>query len=703
MTILLGLLILSIALAHLVAVKLVERLDVEPGHIREVMPTIPVAPLQTGSEGRRWNRNIRRVEGRILEHFERDFERGDSSVFEKVSAQGLAAELSEDKRIVAGALERMREEVDCRLRITRDGTILHDFSAEQLETLRQKRTRSAPTKLFMFAVAAAANIGAIWPVLSILLLAIASLDAMYEYANSTGWGLYGIGLIVIVFGATIILSFALHLLLSPLLDGPALGPMHTDEQKPDRRASQSHSSGGSNVWLFFDGGGSSSSGGSGDSDFDGEGLGQAIIVIILIAIIILCLFTIYIWLRGLWRAVVDRDENLDRISPAFWVRTADVVDSWEKWVPTNDLVGRAVRALRRSFAHRRPVDGDLGPRTLARAKRRGGIVSALEIALEEGLDIAEATEVGAELCEIVDGEIVVDENGELGFFFPERVLREIDEAAGRHSPYARSNGSRGEPDDIDHLWAEYIQLNSGENGSTPRRAIRRRFSQPQDQLPVNTVGLGWGHLQATDRLVGGTWIMALSGIYLLNWGVPSSLAGYLSAGQGGLIGFLGAHNYIFSALLFFAAFGATCLSAVARYTAKRLATHGVRRDIRRAAFHQIDTALRENRSGLELASTVDRLVEVFEPAWPNISRELVQKEVRGVLVDLEVSYDLDAAPDEAGERIDLTPLLERWHHLHEEGFETVFEEPVAGESEAADPDEVVFDTKLEHDHVTALA
>lgn len=691
-------LVVSIVLAHFVAQVLVGSLEVEPGHIREVMPTVPVAPLEEGDPDQRWGQAVRRVEGRLLEKF-----RGGAT---GVTAEGLAADLGENRRVIAGALERMREEVDCRIRVTRSGTMLHDFEADQIEKLEAERTRSIPMKLFMFGVAAAANIGAIWPVLAILFLAVASLQTVAQYANGAEWGAYGIGMIVVIFGATLILSWILHFLMHPLMAGPSLGPMETSEQIPDRRSSTSSGDSWGGIW-FFGGGHSHGSSGDGGFDGDGDGLGQAIVVIILIAIIVLCVITVYVWLRGLWRAIRERDEReLDRISPAFWVRTADVVDSFEKWVPTNDLVGRAVRALRRKYAHRRPVDGDLGPRTLARAKRRGGVVSALEVALEEGLDISEATEVGAELCSIVGGEIIVNDSGELGFSFPDRVLAEVDEDAGMQLLAKYDADSKDEvpeqdrdPEELDHLWAEYLSFDD-ENPPD----IERRRTQPATELPVNLVGLGWGHIQALDRLVGGTWIMAAMGSYLALWGPPASLSGYLQPFDDTILASAAAFPYVTTCILLVMAVGATCLSAATHYTANVCAVHGVRRDARRAAFHIVDAALERGRDQIEFGELTDAVVRAFESSWREIDRELVEAELRGVLVDLEIGYDLNAAPEEAGEAIDLRPLHERWTSVREEGFETVFGEEVAAEP-GAEPaeDEVVFDTQVEHDHVTALA
>jgi len=689
----------SILLAHYVAQVVARSNSVGPGHVREVMPTIPVAPLVRRIPVRRWRNAVRRVEGRLVEHFQ--------GGVAGATAEGLAGELGEDERVVAGALERMREEVDCRIRVTRSGTLLHDFEADQIAQLRRERAQSTPKKIFMFAVAAASNIGAIWPVLAVLFLAVTSLDAMTHFDDPVAWGVYGIAVICVVFGSTLLLSLLVHVLMRPMTPGPALGPMESSEQLPNRgndaygTTGRSHSSSGG-IW-FFGSGGHTSDGESGG----GRGLGQAIIVIILIAIIVLCVITIYIWARGLWRAVLERDDReLDRTSPAFWVRTADVVDGFEKWVPTNDLVGRSVRALQRAYAHRRPVDGDLGPRTLARAKRRGGVVSALEVALEEGLDLSEATEVGAELCSIVGGEIVVGDAGELAFAFPDRVLAEIDEDAGLQLPAQYDVDSRAEvpddeidPEEADHLWSEYLAFDDDQ----PQK-VRRRTSQPTGTLPVNLVGLGWGHIQALDRLVAGTWIMAGMGSYLTLWGPPPSLDGYLKPFDDTILASAATFPYLATALLLLMAVGATCLSATIHYTANASAIHGVRRDARRAAFHVVDVALEEGRDQVEFDELTDAVVTAFTGSWPEMDRELVEAEVRGVLVDLEIGYDLDAAPEDAGEAVDLQPLRERWESVHEQSFETVFGEDVAADddTETAE-DEIVFDTEIEHDHVTALA
>ncbi len=668
----------SVVVAHACGWYLARSLEVEPGYIREVMPTIPVAPLHEGNEAKRWRKSVRRVERRILEEFPEGLT--------EATAAELAADLSEDRRVVAGALERMREETDCRIKVTRGGEILHDFEADQLAELRSARTRSIPRKLFMFAVAAAANIGAVWPALATFFVAVGSLGAMAYYLNGTTWGLFGIGICLAVFVATVFASLLFHLLLTPLEDGPTLRSSFENASPPDRRndtdrrASSDQRVGHSSLWVFFDGGGHHHSGGSsstGSSSNDFEGGGQVIVAIILIAIALAALFLIYVWGRGLWRAITERDAHLDRMSPAFWVRRGEEMDFYEKWIPTNDLVGRLVRSLRRAFSHRRPVDGDLGPRTIARAKRRGGTVSALEIALEEGLDLDEATEVGAELCNLVDGQIVVGDHGGLGFAFPDEVLAEVDETAGEESSIEK-----------DHLWAEYLSFDHG--GEQP---IRRRVGQENTSVPVNMVGVDWGHIRATDRLVAGTWMMALMGVYLLYWGFSGYLPPLADASPS-----LAA---VGSGLLFAMGLGATCLRSTAHYAARRLAVHGIRRDARRAVFDAIDRTLREGRDQLDVATLTDQLTFTFESAWPDVGRDVFAKEVRGVMVDLEVHYDLEADPAKTGDIIDLSPLRTRWEQVTDGGFETVFGDEIES-GEQPDEHEIVFDTEIEHDHVTAL-
>jgi hypothetical protein len=653
----------GIAVAHLVGIELSRRFGTQPGHARELMPTLPPNPIQEGTPEMRWNRSVRRVERRLLKRF--------ADGVEGVDAQTLAADMGENPELVNAALERLREELPCRLRVRRDGTMLHDFDAEDIQALSRSRRRSAPFKLVLLAFAAFANIGAAWPIFTILFMAIVTLDlVLHAFGNTLYMGGFGIFLIGLVGAGTMILSAALHRVLEPMIHAPDLAAVKKQAELPDRSGSDEDDDGG--IWLFS---GSSSGGAGGDSDGGGEGLGQAIIIIVLIAIIVICVITIVVWIRGLWRAINKREErNLDRMSPAFWLRTTEAVDGFEKWVPTNDLVTRVYRALRRAFSHRRAVDGDLGPRVLILAKKRGGVVSALEIALHEGLDLDEASEVGSMLTGIVGGRIEVTDAGDLAFVFPPEALDGVD----------------AETDE--DMWAEYV-----DHLPETREYTVRRDDQATDALPVNLVGLNYGHLVATDRLVGGTWLLALTGTYLMFGDLPNVVTTNVDFARQFVEFFSPTARILISAALVFFAIGSMCLSATARYTARQFAAHGVARDARRVAMLEIRSALGDNRDEVDLTDMPDDLVVTLESAWPNLSADRFVEELDGVLVDLDVSPSLDAEGRYVIELDALRSRLSTVDELRDQLGEVEFD--LSGEEAG----EVIFDTRVEHEKITALA
>jgi hypothetical protein len=213
-------------------------------------------------------------------------------------------------------------------------------------------------------------------------------------------------------------------------------------------------------------------------------------------------------------------------------------------------------------------------------------------------------------------------------------------------------------------------------------------------VPVNLVGLTRSHLVATDRLVGGTCLMAISGMILLSY--PGLLEFRLFAP---LTGVLRAASVAFvpvTLVLFAFAVGSMCLSATARYTSKALAVHGIRRDARRATFQVVREALRSGRQTVELDALPDKLCDVFRPAWSGISLHLMEKEVQGVLVDLGLGPDLDAAGKLT---VDLSALARRRQSALDTAG-SLFDEVSELSSE---PDEVVFETEVSHDRVKVLA
>ncbi len=661
----------GVLLAHAVGLGMSRALHVAPGHAREVMPSLPVAPTFKGFEAIRFQKAVLSAERQLLRKF--------ADGVEGAEATALADDLNQDPMVIGAALERLREEIPCQMRITSRGRILHDFAAEDIATLRNKRRAWLPVRLGVFALAGLANVGAIWPVLLIMTLAFWTLDIAVSTVDSNAamW-LGGSGLIAIVvcFAAAMAAGWVVHYLLYPFFAStPKIGSAAADKV-PNRRSSGSDGS----WWVFFDSGSSGSSsssssssggGGGGDSDGDGiAGLGQAIVIIIAIAIIVLCTIALYIWLRGLWRALSRDERELERISPAYWVRTAVPVDRFEKYLPTNDLVGRVYRALSRAHSNRRPVDEDLGPRVLLLASKSEGRVSTIDIAFAEGLDLNEAAEVGSRLCGLVDGHILVSDGGVLVFEFPPEVLRQID----------------ANPDA--DLWAEFIEMDP------KRRIIKRRKAQSSFSVPVNLVGLTYSHVLATDRLVGGTILMALSGMLLLT--SPEMLDFQLFTGIESFIGLLASVSTPLTLALFAFAIGAMCLSAAARYTARAVAEHGIRRDIRRATYDLIGTAVRQGNRHIDLSGLPKRLTGVFDKSWPSITPELVEKEVEGVLIDLDLSPSLDAG---GRLEVDLGELWEAWKDAKRtaktlDGLDT----PTPDDEEV-----VVFETAVTHDRVKVLA
>lgn len=662
-------LILGFVLAHVIGARFSRRLVVKPGRIREVMPTLPVAPLLQGRAAARWNQSIDRVEGRLVRHFEGGARTVDGGT--------VAAEISEDAALVNAALERMREQIPCRLRITASGRLLHDFEAEDIAVLAARRRASWPFKALVFALSALANVGAMWPVLLILMLAVGGLDMVLTAALTAGSqvgelvGLTEIGIILVVAVGVVGLGFLARLALTPLVAAPELGEALEPEALPDRRSNAMTGDASPLFWGWFStpssGGGSSSGGGGGGGGSGGSGggggggagadVGEGIVIVILVAIIVAAAVALFVWFRGLWRAIARRDDELDRVAPGHWVRISKHLDRFERWLPTNDLVGRLARALRRAHAQRRPADADLGARVVALARRGDGRVSTIDIALSEGLDPGEAARVGSRLCGIVGGEIHVSDAGDLVFRLPQSVLQQVN------------------ADTDDDLWAEYLDFDGAD--------VMRRSSQEWASVPVNLVGLRSGHLKAGSQLVGGSVLMALTAIFgfLPEARLFGNLAPWLPDGVQVLLAWL--------AVAF--AVGSCCLVAAARYAAARSAVLGVRRDARRAAVYALRGALEADAGSVSLDEVTDNVWGVLQPAFNKLDREVVDKEVVGVVVD----FDLEPDPDAGGAlTVDLGGLKERIASARADDSDTVLGEPsLPGSIEGGDA--IVFDTQIE--------
>ncbi len=151
-------------------------------------------------------------------------------------------------------------------------------------------------------------------------------------------------------------------------------------------------------------------------------------------------------------------------------------------------------------------------------------------------------------------------------------------------------------------------------------------------------------------------------------------------------------------LLWAMALGTASLNATARYTAREAAAQGIRRDIRRAAFHHVRRMLM-NRDHVDFERLGLRLGDAFRDAWSGLTPELILQELRGAAIDLGLELSLE---HEGQEIYDLRPLRQRLQELH--SFSAAFEEDefTFDFDQQDGEDEVVFDTQIQHDHVTVL-
>ena len=671
----------SLVLAHLVGRRVYAALSVAAGHARRVMPTVPSHALETrGPSGAAMRGTIRRIERQLLARFE--------GGAEGVEAAPLATAIDAPVEWVEIALERLRQEIPCRIRITQTGRMLHDFEAKDVAALTWRKRREKPVRAALFLVATCANAGTIWPVVTVLLLASAALVAMLQAWDYTV-GLTGLFLLVGLVVLTLLVGYAVSWLLNPWMKGPQLGPSvpedarDGDQKKAQKTPASSKRKGSALDVIFVTGdshahssswsgssGGSSSSSSSGGSDSSDAGQAILIIVvaIVLLMVIALCLSTVYVWFRGLYRAL-KREEDLESTAPTTWVRRREWVDLVEKLLPTTDLVGHIWRALRRTLVRRRPVDGEMGRRILARAEQNGGTISSIEIALHEALDPYEAVEAGTRLCQKARGDICVLPHGEVAFTFPE----------------AATSGLQLEDDE--HLFAEYLVF------SQDGPEVRRAADQPVKSLPVNVVGLREGHLAGSARLVAGSWLMVLFVSFVFGFMSPESLSAYLFD----VPVFLGQWGDTWGQLaigltVLFAA-ATTLLATVTHYVAFASANWGVRRDARRAAYQEIMERLRDGHETIDFGAQTRNVMDAIGPAWPTLDANIIAKEMLGVAVDLE----LEPTPTKGEDVWSLAGVGQRYAEGMSAARALGRERPEPG-----DEDPVIFDTKVELDRLVSL-
>lgn len=595
------LLAVSPLVAHAVGAVVAALVRVRPGRAADRMPGLPARDDKAGTPMRRFERAVRRVEGRMF-RWVLDQPKG-------VEGQALAAALGEDPEVVGEVLARWRSRAPCRLQVTERGRLLHDFQPEDVRRLARTRLLSGPARWLLMAVAGVANIGAAWPLAVTGALAAVTLGGMLFTGDDGGiavvlMALAGLLAVAVVFGLNLLLGLVFRVVLAPWIGGPrfrdAFGPQDDDDRPQDLDRPGVFATVGELV-----------------SGAVKQGLGAALVACV-IAVALSSLAGLVLWGRGLWRAVSRRDRIEEELSPGDWAHEAPAPDALEGLVPTSDLVMTLTRAIARAVAARRPVDGRMAARVRERARRHGGWVAQLDLQIEEGLPADEALAVGARLSGAVGGEIATRDDGSIDFFFPaEALMGEVVHGADPSRP------------------------------ATAECVPSLRAVQPVGAVPVALPGLALGHLQGSERLVGGTVLMVVSGLVAMAFAAPSS-----------------SWALAFSLALAALASGVMIIVAAARYAAGSWAKAAIFRDVRRLTLAAVRGALSHDTALVDSTALADRLHATLATAWPGLARADVAVEVEATLDELDLELDPDAlAQDPTGRPYLLTPLRERLRSL----------------------------------------
>lgn len=657
-------------IAHSVAYRLASFRSCRIGHGREVMPTLPTEESD-GDPGRRWIDGVRRTERKILNHLKGDT-RG-------VSALQLTAELGEPRQRIVAALERIREEIPCRLRVTRGGELLHDFEADDLDELRRQRRRNGPFRLFAIALAALANVGAIWPVLMVLFIALTALDLLLTVGTDVAV-IQGMFWLLIVAGVVLVAAVGrviIRWVFTPIIASPPL-------DKPD---GEDDSSSFLHTPIGFGSGSSTSgrrrrrSGGSGGSGGGGGGGGAAIahafLVLVFLAIVIACLLTILVWIAGLFRAVVDRKLDAEKQGPAAWTRHDVEPSAYERYLPTNDLVSRLLRSVRRTLRTRRPRDAELSGRIADRAHELNGRISALDIALSEGLSLADSVDIGTRLCRRFDGELLIADNGELVFDFDASLLENAEIPAG--------------PD------FEFLDRRGGGLGE-----LVPDFPLSQS-LPVNMVGLTFTHLRATNALVIGSLMMFWTALFAFYGIDPTQISiGLIPLPTETMVAIWDYGFWIVAAVFLFAT-GTATLAATTRYLAKQLAVQGVQRDARRVFGAVLRDAVESGDEWIDFTPWNRRIADLFGRIDDYFDAEFARDECIGFLIDIGLE-DRVVTELRGLNPIPLEDFRNRLSEAKTAPATDVTGRPVDTDdtTAGAEEDEVIFDTESKPERIRAL-
>jgi hypothetical protein len=415
-----------------------------------------------------------------------------------VEAAAAAAAVHLTPERVEAWLEGLALRLPCRVRITRRGQATYDFEPADLSAELRRDVLRGLGRPFAWVGLALINLGASWPLLFSIGLVAGGLASITSWEDEFIY--FGVGILVgvaVLAAGVLAISALLGWIMGPPTGtevapegGGALSPRQQAralerDQRVRERARRSQKpvleeppKKKSRSWDI------------GNID-DPRGLLVIVVAILLLVVVGSALVGLYAWGVGLWRSLSGHRLHAEWMGPAAWARQQPKADSWMRLVPTNDMVGRAVRSLRAALRRPRPADGHLADRVAALVRRGRGRLSSLELALHEGLDPDDAIEVLTRICVRHEGRIVVSRSGDLVVFIP---------------VFARASDTEGVP---------------------PFEAL---VGQGGGQV-VSLPGLEAADRDAAARLAGGTWLLALGTAWLVAeapgaWGV----LGWVAAG-----------------------------------------------------------------------------------------------------------------------------------------------------------------------------
>lgn len=562
-----ALLVASPVVARLVGHAVARRLGVTPGAAGARMPRLP------DEEG--FSRGRRKLLKWLVNH-----PKGVD-----VNTAAAAVHLTPER--VEAWLEGLALRLPSRVQITRRGRALYDFDPAALsQELRRDRARGF-LRPFAWAGLALLNVGAAWPLLFSIALVAGGLATMRPIDTFVWTGLtilLGVAVVAAsVVGASALVGWLVgpsappepEMSGAPAPETRALGAAsrETRRQAVIRRASRREQPAAvldepkrSRGWDFaklLD---------------DPRALLAVVVGVLLLAVVGSALVGLYAWATGLWRSLSGRQLKAEAMGPAAWVRDQPIPGTVERLVPTSDMVGRSLRALRATLRRPRPADGELADRVAALLRQGQGRLGALDLALAEGLDPDDAVEVVTRICVRHNGRLAVTPAGDLVAFVPAFA--------------------RGEAANV----GSGLEVQVGEQG-----------------VIVSLPGLVGADRAAASRLAGGTLLLAVGAIW------------FCAAGPG-LWPLVGVAAALVSVMM-------TSLAAAIRHALAAYRPVARLRDARRHAGRLLLQALSAEQNPLTLRILVEAVEQSLPLAAEVSARHALRVEAAAFLESLEIKAE----------------------------------------------------------------